>query len=49
VLEEALRAGLAREPADRPTAGELVQQLEPLVATLPRRLVLAKRGMRPGY
>ena len=48
-LEDALRAGLARDPADRPTAGELVEALEPLVATLPRRLVLARRGARPGY
>jgi len=49
VLEDALRAGLAREPADRPAAGELVAALEPLLATLPRRLVLSKRGARAGY
>ena len=48
-LEAALRAGLARDPADRPRAAELVNALEPLVATLPRRLVLGKRGMRAGY
>ena len=45
-LAEALLAGLAKDPADRPTAAGLVEMLEPLVAALPRKLVLAKRGAR---
>lgn len=34
------------EPAARPSAAEVVAQLEPLVEVLPRRLVLSRRGMR---
>ena len=34
------------EPGARPTAREVVEQLEPLVELLPRRLVLSRRGMR---
>ena len=45
-LAEAIFAGLARDPADRPTAAELAGAMEPLLATLPRRLVLSKRGAR---
>jgi serine/threonine protein kinase len=38
-LAELLRAGLAREPAARPTAAELAAGLEPLVARLPRMML----------
>jgi serine/threonine protein kinase len=43
-LAALLRAALARSPRDRPTAAELASGLEPLVAGLPRRLVLGRRG-----
>jgi eukaryotic-like serine/threonine-protein kinase len=43
-LASLLSAALARDPADRPTAAELAAGLEPLVARLPRRLVLGRRG-----
>lgn len=46
-LRDLLLAGLAREPAERPTALELASGLEPLVAGLPQRLVLGRRGWRP--
>jgi serine/threonine protein kinase len=49
ILEGVLRAGLARDPGDRPTAGELVEALEPLLETLPRKLMLSKRGARAVY
>jgi eukaryotic-like serine/threonine-protein kinase len=42
-LADLLRAALARDPAARPTAAELAAGLEPLVAALPRRLVLGRR------
>jgi serine/threonine protein kinase len=45
-LADLLRAGLARDPGDRPTAAELAAGLEPLVAELPRRMVLGRRGWR---
>jgi serine/threonine protein kinase len=45
-LADLLEAMLAREPADRPTAAEVVAALEPVVAELPRRLVLGRRGWR---
>lgn len=35
---------LARDPANRPTCGEAVERLEPLVAELPRRVPLLKSG-----
>jgi eukaryotic-like serine/threonine-protein kinase len=35
---------LAKRPEDRPTAGELVFELEPLVDELPRKLTFARRG-----
>jgi eukaryotic-like serine/threonine-protein kinase len=41
-LAGALRAGLARDPAQRPTAAELAIALEPLVGALPR-MVLGRR------
>jgi serine/threonine protein kinase len=37
---------LAPQPGDRPTAAEVVAALEPVVADLPRRLVLGRRGWR---
>ena len=45
-LRELLTAMLAREPADRPVAAEVAGALEPVVAELPRRLVLSRRGWR---
>jgi serine/threonine protein kinase len=42
-LAELLRAALARDAADRPTAAEFAAGLEPLVAALPRRMVLGRR------
>jgi serine/threonine protein kinase len=45
-LAELLRAMLATEPGDRPTAAHVVAALEPVVAELPRRLVLGRRGWR---
>lgn len=35
---------LNREPAARPSCGEVVERLEPLVAELPRKIRLARRG-----
>jgi serine/threonine protein kinase len=35
---------LARDPADRPTAREAAEALEPLVAAVPERLVRSRRG-----
>ena len=46
VLSDLLLAGLARDPAARPTAAEFAAGLEPLVAGLPERLVLGRRGWR---
>ena len=40
-LVDLLRAGLARDPAERPTARELAAGFEPLMEALPRR---APRG-----
>jgi eukaryotic-like serine/threonine-protein kinase len=45
-LAELLEAALAREAAARPTAAELAAGLEPLVAALPRKLMLGRRGWR---
>jgi serine/threonine protein kinase len=45
-LASLLGAALERDPAARPTAAELAAGLEPLVAGLPRRLVLGRRGLR---
>jgi len=45
-LVELLQAMLAVQPGDRPTAAEVVGALEPVVAELPRRLVLGRRGRR---
>jgi serine/threonine protein kinase len=45
-LAALLGAGLARDPEARPTAAEFAAGLEPLVAGLPKRLVLGRRGWR---
>jgi hypothetical protein len=37
---------LAKHPADRPTAGEVVLELEPLVDELPHKLAFGRRGTR---
>jgi eukaryotic-like serine/threonine-protein kinase len=42
-LASLLAAALSRDPSARPTAAELAAGLEPLVAALPRRLVLGRR------
>jgi serine/threonine protein kinase len=42
-LADALRAALSPTTADRPTAAELAGMLEPLVARLPRRMLLGRR------
>jgi serine/threonine protein kinase len=42
-LAALLFAALALDPASRPTAAELASGLEPLVAAMPRRLVLGRR------
>jgi eukaryotic-like serine/threonine-protein kinase len=44
-LVELLEAGLAFDPAQRPTAAELATGLEPLVAALPRKMILGRRGI----
>jgi len=45
-LADLLAAALSRDAAVRPTAAQLAAGLEPLVAGLPRRLVLGRRGWR---
>ena len=37
---------LARDPDERPTAAEVAARLEPLIAELPRKLSLSRRGSR---
>jgi eukaryotic-like serine/threonine-protein kinase len=44
-LHDLLDAALAFDPAARPTAAELAMALEPLVAALPRKMVLGRRGI----
>jgi serine/threonine protein kinase len=46
-LAELLLAGLARDPADRPTARELAGSFEPLLAGLPKRAPRGRSGWRP--
>jgi hypothetical protein len=41
-LADLLAAALDRDPLSRPTASDLAHGLEPLVAALPRRLVLGR-------
>jgi eukaryotic-like serine/threonine-protein kinase len=47
-VPEALTALIAelldRDPARRPSCGEVVERLEPLVAELPRKMTLSRRG-----
>jgi serine/threonine protein kinase len=45
-LAELLLSGLAKDRVARPTAREFALGLEPLVAALPRKLVLGKRGAK---
>ena len=45
-LGELIHACLARAPAERPTAADLVRALEPLVAALPRKLTFGRFGAR---
>jgi serine/threonine protein kinase len=45
-LRELLVAMLAADPAARPAAADVAGALEPVVAELPRRLVLSRRGWR---
>ncbi len=47
-LAELIAAMLARDPAGRPSAREVAERLEPIVAELPSRLVFSRRGYRPG-
>jgi serine/threonine protein kinase len=42
-LAELLRAGLGRDPDDRPTARELAAGFEPLLASLPKRAPFGRR------
>lgn len=46
-FRDAVHAALAPDPAARPTAGELASALEPLVAEVPTRPVIPKRGGLP--
>jgi serine/threonine protein kinase len=45
-LSEAIFACLDKDPARRPTAAELATMLQPLVAKLPSKIVLGRRGAR---
>jgi serine/threonine protein kinase len=45
-LRELIARGLARDPAERPSAAELAMGLQPLVADLPRKLVFGRWGTR---
>ncbi|HEX8745394.1 MAG TPA: serine/threonine-protein kinase [Thermoleophilaceae bacterium] len=45
-LAELLLAGLRKDPDERPTAAELALGLEPLVASLPRRVSATRGGLR---
>jgi serine/threonine protein kinase len=44
-LRELVASMLDPEPASRLTAGEVAERLEPLVAELPRKMVLSRRGV----
>ena len=48
-LAEAILAGLEKDPAKRPTAAGMAGTLEPLLATLPRKLTLTRRGSKAVY
>jgi serine/threonine protein kinase len=43
-LSALLLQTLERDPAKRPSCAELVERLQPLVAALPRKMTLARRG-----
>ena len=43
-LADLIAATLDRDPAGRPSAGEVAERLEPLVAQAPSRLVFSRRG-----
>lgn len=43
-LAALILATLARDPTKRPSCAELVERLQPLVAALPRKMTLARRG-----
>ena len=43
-ITEPVMAGLAKDPADRPTASELALAFQPAVASLPGKLRLGRRG-----
>ncbi len=45
-LAELIGEMLAPEPGERPSAAEVAARLEPLIAELPSKLVLSRRGMR---
>jgi eukaryotic-like serine/threonine-protein kinase len=45
-LGEAILACLHPDPAQRPTASELALALQPMVAELPRKMILTRRGAR---
>jgi eukaryotic-like serine/threonine-protein kinase len=45
-LHALIASMLDPEPASRPTAGEVAGRLEPLVAELPHKMVLSRRGAR---
>lgn len=47
-LRELILSTLDKDPAERPTPGELAGRLEPLVAELPRKLALSRRTARFG-
>ena len=46
LLDELLRACMARDAADRPGTVQIAEALEPMVAALPSRMVLSRRGIR---
>jgi serine/threonine protein kinase len=46
-LRRAVDAMLRHDASERPTASEVALALEPLVASLPRKLVIGKRGLEP--
>jgi serine/threonine protein kinase len=45
-LSDAILACLHKDPDDRLTAAELALMLQPLVADLPQKLILGRRGPR---
>lgn len=45
-LSDLIFRALSGRPSDRPTAGQLVLELQPLVAALPRKLSFGRRGTR---